>query len=96
MRCLYNFDKDTSEKQIIVLLSNYEFLTWVLPSEEFDTSRSLNPFQLFKQHYLEAMSIQEDSENAAEIIEAWECSDEQVRQEYNKVFYFITIYLILY
>src|SRR3954469_3069202 len=53
-RCLYNFDKDTFEKQIIVLMSNYEFLMWKLPSSDSDIKfkplSNMNPFQLFKQH----------------------------------------------
>ncbi|RIA88136.1 hypothetical protein C1645_826781 [Glomus cerebriforme] len=87
MRCLYNFDKDTSEKQIIVLKSNYEFLMWKLPSTELDISIKLRPFQLFRKHFLEATSeyLQGGSRNAAEIVEAWDCSDIKVREEYSKL-----------
>ncbi|CAB4428851.1 unnamed protein product [Rhizophagus irregularis] len=83
MRCLYNFDKDTSEKNIIVLLPNYEYLTWNLPPIIIGNSE---PFQLFKQHYLEARRdrILHDSEEVEEIIEAWN-SDIHVREEYEKL-----------
>lgn len=83
MRCLYNFDKDTSEKNIIVLLPNYEYLTWNLPSIIIGNSE---PFQLFKQHYLEARGdrILHDSEEVEKIIEAWN-SDIHVREEYEKL-----------
>ncbi|GBC06665.1 hypothetical protein RclHR1_00070032 [Rhizophagus clarus] len=83
LRCLYSFDEDTFEKQIIVLKPNYEFVTWALP----DTSSGLNSVQLFKQHYLEALGedLQVNSEMDAEIIEAWNCSDMQVREEYGKL-----------
>src|SRR4051812_44040545 len=88
MECFYNFNKDTSEKQIIVLKPNCEFLTWKLSSTEINSS----PFQLFKQHYLEAMEnylkYSQGSENASnvnkEIIEAWNY-DKQVREEYGKL-----------
>ncbi|CAB4386043.1 unnamed protein product [Rhizophagus irregularis] len=83
MRCIFNFEENT--KQIIVLKPNYEFLTWIIPIDS--PSNLKNSFQLFKQHYLEAMGehLQVDSEKDAEIIEAWDCSDMQVREEYGKL-----------
>jgi hypothetical protein len=85
MRCLYYFDEDTSEKQIVVLLRNYEFLKWQLTPTIIG---NLSPFQLFKQHYLEAKNIlflHDDPEVVSEIFEAWECSDMNVREEYEKL-----------
>ncbi|RGB41875.1 hypothetical protein C1646_810407 [Rhizophagus diaphanus] len=82
MRFIYDFDKNTSEKNIIVLLSNHQFLTWNLPPMIIGNSE---PFQLFKQHYLEARGdrILHDSE-VEEIIEAWN-SGIHVREEYEKL-----------
>lgn len=84
MRCLYNFNAEKSEKYIVVLLSKYEFLEWKLPTIIIG---NLEPFQLFKQHYLEARNdrILHDSEEVAEINEAWDCSDINVREEYEKL-----------
>src|SRR6266498_2586219 len=83
--CFYNFNKDTSEKQIIVLKPDYELLIWKLPSTETELekySSGENPFQFFRKNYLETINEYPDnSEKDAEIIEAWKHSDEQVHEE---------------
>src|SRR5436189_1428978 len=86
MECFYNFNNTTSEKQIIVLKPNCEFLTWNLSSTKINSS----PFQLFKQHYLKAMKHYNPGNDLYvnnvnnEIIEAWNY-DKQVREEYEEL-----------
>ncbi|CAI2163415.1 15677_t:CDS:2 [Funneliformis geosporum] len=74
--------------RIIILKPDYEFLMWELPTEErkhFPSHQeALNPFQLFRKHYLEAMYKPYRNDDA-EIIEAWCCSDKQVHEVYGNI-----------
>ena len=57
--CFCNFDKDTSEKQVIVLMPDYGFLIWKLPTEvelKNFPLKDLSPFHLFKEQYVKAMN----------------------------------------
>ena len=93
LRCIY----DKSENQIIILKENYECLMWKISFTEINPLNNLNPFQLFKQHYLKAINEylqKNDSEKISklnrinlEIIEAWNCSDIQVREAYEILCY---------
>lgn len=91
MQCFYNFKKDTSEKQIIVLKPNYEFLMWKLQIKlEKYTPKNLKPFSLFYDHYAKATNHSQKKTKKykkfkLEIINAWNNADREVRIEYNEL-----------
>ncbi|PKY32426.1 hypothetical protein RhiirB3_450601 [Rhizophagus irregularis] len=91
MQCFYNFKKDTSENQIIVLKPNYEFLKWKVQIELGRyTSKRLDPFFLFYYHYAEAMNHSQKKsikykKLKSEVIKAWNNADKVVHKKYNEL-----------
>ncbi|CAI2167404.1 17714_t:CDS:1 [Funneliformis geosporum] len=81
---------DKYNNYIIVLKPNYDFLTWKLPDS---ISSKENPYLSFRKNFFKsAKAIQKQksidiSRMDRDITEAWKNADEQVRIEYEKLYY---------
>jgi|SRR2546421_5552139 len=92
--CFYNYIKDEAEEQIIILLPDNGFVMWK-PQPNYYGITQLNPYLLFKRHYLEAKYKSRKRSNKSftfnlskiniEIDKAWDNADAKVYVKYTEL-----------